>query len=70
MIITTSINAVGIVRAAGLIQQARGEAARAHAEDGHTVSVEIPRISDRLAQDGTEARPMPASQRRAIDLRV
>ncbi|MDP4002160.1 hypothetical protein [Methylobacterium sp. NEAU K] len=70
MTITTSINTVGIVRATEMIQSARTAAAMEHQPGPRTASVEISRSVDAEAQGEEVDRPLPASQRRVVDVRV
>jgi hypothetical protein len=70
MTISTSINTVGLVRATEMIQSARRDAALARDPRPHTVSVEIPRLSDTLALERDAGRPQPGSQRRVVDITV
>lgn len=68
MTITTSINAVGPVKATEMIQSARAEAAIAHRAGLHTVTMPVPASADtRAPADGRE---LPALQERVVDITV
>jgi hypothetical protein len=70
MTISTSMSKVGVVRAAEMILSARNAAALDHERGLHTVSVEIPRLSDTLELARDAGRPLPDSQKRTIDISV
>lgn len=70
MTITMSINAVGIVRATDMLQAARNDAARSAAEGPQIRSVEIDRSVDAMASEAKSERPLPASQKRVVDILV
>ena len=62
MTITTSINAVGPVKATEMIQSARAEAAIAHRAGLHTVTMPVPASADSRAPADGRARIRPASR--------
>lgn len=70
MTITMSINTVGIVRAAEMLQAARNDTVRAPDDGPQITSVEIGRSVDAEAREEESERPMPASQKRVVDIQV
>lgn len=70
MSITMSINTVGIVRAAEMLQSARNEALQSADGQPQTTTVEIGRSVDAEARALESDRPLPASQKRVVDIRV
>ena len=70
MSITMSINAVGMLRANGILQSARNEALRSANGQPRTKTVEVGRSVDAEARASESDRPLPASQTRVVDIRV
>ncbi|MGT2487480.1 hypothetical protein ACU4GA_19125 [Methylobacterium oryzae CBMB20] len=70
MTITTSINAVGPVKATEMIQSARAEAAIEHRAGLHTVSMTVPAPDDTTSRPHADGREFPVSQARVVDISV
>ncbi|MBX9931739.1 MAG: hypothetical protein K2Y56_09415 [Methylobacterium sp.] len=75
MTITMSINAVGLVRATEMLQSARNETARDENVQGaggakRSITVEIGRSVDAETREAESEIPLPASQKRAVDILV
>lgn len=70
MTITTSIDAVGLLKATDLIQSARAEAAIEHRAGLHTVTMVVPESNEAGSKAQKDARGLPAPQRRVIDISV
>jgi hypothetical protein len=70
MTITTSINAVGLLKATDMIQSARAEAAIEHRAGVHTVTMVVPGPSDAGSQAQKDAPFLPAPQKRVVDISV
>jgi hypothetical protein len=70
MTITTSINAVGPVRATEMIQSARAEAALEHREGLHTVTAAVQGPDDESIQERKGGLNLPPAQKRVVDITV
>ena len=70
MTITTSINAVGLMKATEMVQSARAEAAIEHRAGLHTVTMVVPEPDDAGSQVQEDARGLPAPQKRVVDISV
>lgn len=69
MTITTSINAVGPVRATEMIQSARADAAIEHTAGLHTVTMPV-RGPDDTGASKKAGPDLPASQEHVVDISV
>ncbi|WP_267424232.1 hypothetical protein [Methylobacterium sp. GC_Met_2] len=70
MTITTSIDAVGLLKATDLIQSARAEAAIAHRAGLHTVTMVVPESNEAGSQARRDARGLPVPPKRVVDISV
>ncbi|SEG65770.1 hypothetical protein SAMN04488144_13446 [Methylobacterium sp. 190mf] len=70
MTITTTINAIGLVKATEMIQSARAEAAIEHKAGLHTVSMPAPPPNDAGIQRQKNDPKLLASQERVVDITV
>ncbi|MCJ2052887.1 hypothetical protein [Methylobacterium sp. J-070] len=70
MTITTSINAVGAVKATEMIQSARAEAAIEHRAGLHTVTMALPESEDADRRPQEDGPDRPALQKRVVDISV
>ncbi|MGN8092854.1 hypothetical protein [Methylobacterium sp. 22177] len=70
MTITTSINAVGPVRATEMIQSAQAEAALEHRSGLHTVTAAVQGPDDESIQEKKDGLNLPPSQKRVVDITV
>ncbi|MGH1587576.1 hypothetical protein ACRBEV_03510 [Methylobacterium phyllosphaerae] len=70
MTITTSINAVGPVKATEMIQSARAEAAIEHRAGLYTVTIPVPASDDAAVQAPVGDRELRALQDRVVDISV
>jgi hypothetical protein len=70
MTITIAINAVGVLRATEMIQSASADAAIEHRAGLHTVTMAVPRPDDAGSRAQEDARRLPASVKRVVDITV
>ena len=70
MTITTSIDAVGLLKATDMIQSARAEAAIEHRAGLHTVTMVVPEPDEAGSQAQRDAQALPAPPKRVVDISV
>ena len=70
MTITTSIDAVGLLKATDMIQSARAEAAIEHRAGLHTATMVVSEPDEAGSRAQKDARDLPASPRRVVDISV